>query len=146
MALNHVSIQGRVCADIELRYTQSQKPVASFAVAVDRDFSNQSGEREADFIDVIAWNNTAVFAEKYFRKGSMIVVAGRLQTRTYTDRDGNKRKATEIVASNIYFGDSKKNESAQSEPARRSVNDIAERYPQATRFADLDDDGDLPFN
>lgn len=145
MALNHVSIMGRLVKDVELRYTQTQKPVASFTVAVDRDFSGQNGERETDFFDVVAWNNTAVFADKYFRKGSMIVVAGRLQTRTYTDKNGNNRKATEIVASNIYFGESKKNESAQSETVRGNVNDIAERYPSVAHFADLDDDGDLPF-
>ena len=145
MALNHVSIMGRVCADIELRYTQSQKPVAAFTVAVDRDFSNQNGERETDFFDVVAWNNTAVFAEKYFRKGSMMVVSGRLQTRTYTDKNGNNRKATEIIATNIYFGESKKNESAQSETARRNVNDIADRYPGVARFASYEDDGELPF-
>lgn len=145
MALNHVSIQGRLCADPELRYTQTQKPVASFAVAVDRDFSSQNGERETDFFDVVCWNNTAVFAEKYFKKGSMIVVAGRLQTRTYTDKNGNNRKATEIIATNIYFGESKKNESAQSETVRRNVNDIADRYPSVAHFAAYDDDGELPF-
>ena len=146
MALNHVSIMGRLVKDVELRYTQTQKPVATFTVAVDRDFSTQNGERETDFFDVVAWNNTAAFAEKYFKKGSMIVVAGRLQTRTYTDKNGNNRKATEIIASNIYFWESKKNESAQP---RRNVNELAERYPNVVKtrsaFSEIDDDVSLPF-
>lgn len=111
--LNHITVMGRITRDIELRRTGSGIPVASFTVAVDRDFSGKDGgEKETDFIDCVAWRNTAEFVSKYFSKGRMIVVSGRLQIRNYTDKDGNKRKAAEIVADNCYFGDSKKDDSA----------------------------------
>jgi len=130
--LNHIVIMGRLTRDPELRYTQSQTPVASFSVAVDRDRSNkQTGERETDFIDCVAWRSTAEFVSKYFRKGSMAVVAGRLQMRDWTDRDGNKRRSAEIVADSVYFGESK-----GEKPAERK---------QQT-FEELEGgDGDLPF-
>ena len=149
MALNHVSIMGRLTKDVELRYTRTQKPVASFTIAVDRDHSGQGGERETDFFDIVAWNNTAEFVNKYFNKGSMIVVAGRLQTRTYTDRDGNNRKVTEIIASNVYFGESKRNESAKPEQPRyqsqNSYKPSGRSYGNGA-FAELDeDDVDCPF-
>ena len=111
MSLNHITVMGRITRDIELRRTGSGIPVASFTVAVDRDFSGKDGgEKETDFIDCVAWRNTAEFVSKYFAKGRMIVVSGRLQIRGYTDKDGNKRKAAEIVADNCYFGDSKKDD------------------------------------
>lgn len=106
--LNHIVLMGRLTRDPELRYTQSQTPVASFTVACDRDFPNkQTGERECDFIDCVAWRSTGEFVSKYFQKGSMIVVAGRLQIRDWTDQNGGKRRAAEIVADNCYFGEKK---------------------------------------
>lgn len=92
----------------ELRRTQSGTAVASFSLAVDRDFKNQNGEKETDFIDVVAWRNSAEFVSRYFTKGRMAVVEGRLQIRPWQDRDGNKRRSAEVVADNVYFGDSKK--------------------------------------
>lgn len=116
--LNHITIMGRLTRDPELRYTQSQTPVASFTVAVDRDFGGRDGgERQTDFIDCVAWRQTAEFVSKYFQKGSMAVVAGRLQIRDWTDRDGNKRRSAEVVAENVYFGESKRREDGA--PARR---------------------------
>jgi len=107
--LNHIVLMGRLTRDPELRRTQSGLAVASFTLAVDRDFANQqTGERETDFIDIVAWRNTAEFVCNYFSMGRMAVVSGRLQLRSYTDRDGNKRKAAEVVADNVYFGDSKR--------------------------------------
>ena len=114
--LNQINIMGRLTKDPELRRTGSGTAVASFTIACDRDFSNkESGEKETDFIDCVAWRSTAEFLEKYFSKGRMIVVSGRLQKRNYTDKDGNKRYATEVVADSVYFGDSKK-EDTQSAP------------------------------
>lgn len=106
--LNHIVVMGRLTRDPELRRTQTGNAVTSFRVAVDRDFKSQSGERETDFIDVVAWRSTAEFVSKYFAKGRMAVVEGRLQIRDWTDRDGNKRTTAEIVANNVYFGDSKR--------------------------------------
>lgn len=111
--LNHTTIMGRLTKDPELRRTNSGTAVASFTIACDRDFGNKdSGEKETDFIDCVAWRQTAEFLEKYFSKGRMIVVSGRLQKRSYTDKDGNKRYATEVVAESCYFGDSKKEDAA----------------------------------
>ena len=107
MALNHITIMGRICNEIELRRTGNGTAVASFTLAVDRDFKEKNGEKETDFIECVAWRNTAEFVEKYFSKGRMAVVSGRLQIRPWTDKDGNKRKTAEVVADNVYFGDSK---------------------------------------
>lgn len=104
--LNCITIMGRLTRDPELRRTGSGIAVASFTVAVDRDFA-QDGKKETDFIDCVAWRQTGEFVSKYFKKGSMIVVKGRLQIRSWTDKEGNKRKSAEIVADNCYFGDSK---------------------------------------
>ena len=107
--LNRVIIMGRLVADPELRTTPTGTPVATVRLAVDRDFKNkQTGERETDFINVVAWRQTAEFISRYFTKGRMAVVEGRLQIRPYTDRDGNKRTAAEVVAENFYFGDSRR--------------------------------------
>ena len=106
--LNRIIIMGRLTRDPELRRTQSGTAVASFSLAVDRDFKNQNGEKETDFIDVVAWRNSAEFVSRYFTKGRMAVVEGRLQIRPWQDRDGNKRRSAEVVADNVYFGDSKK--------------------------------------
>ena len=108
--LNVAIIMGRLTRDVELRRTNSGKPVAGFTVAVDRDYAPEGQEKETDFIDCVAWNGTAEFVDKYFKKGSMIVVHGRLQIRNWTDKDGNKRKTAEILASNVYFGESKKSQ------------------------------------
>ena len=109
--LNHITIMGRLTRDPELRRTNSGTPVASFTVAVDRDFSGKDGgEKETDFIDCVAWRNTAEFVSKYFTKGRMMVVSGRLQLRDWTDKEGNKRRSAEIVADSCYFGDSKKDD------------------------------------
>ena len=107
--LNHIVLMGRLTRDPELRYTQSQVPVATFRIAVDRDFGGRDGaEKQTDFIDVVAWRSTGEFVSKYFTKGSMAVVSGRLQLRDWTDREGNKRTSAEVVADNVYFGDSKR--------------------------------------
>ena len=107
--LNHIVLMGRLTRDPELRRTGSGIPVASFTLAVDRDFgSRENGERETDFIDIVAWRNTAEFVSKYFAKGRMAVVSGRLQIRNWNDKDGNKRRSAEVVADNVYFGDSKR--------------------------------------
>ncbi|HIT25933.1 MAG TPA: single-stranded DNA-binding protein, partial [Candidatus Enterenecus avicola] len=107
--LNRIILMGRLTRDPELRHTQSGTAVASFSLAVDRDFkSRDSGEKATDFIDIVAWRNTAEFVSKYFTKGRMAVVEGRLQIRDWTDRDGGKRRSAEVVADNVYFGDSKR--------------------------------------
>ena len=107
--LNHITIMGRLTRDPELRRTGTGIAVASFTVAVDRDFSGRDGgEKETDFIDCVAWRQTGEFVSKYFTKGRMAVVSGRLQVRGWTDKDGNKRRTAEIVADNVYFGDSKR--------------------------------------
>ena len=113
--LNKIFIMGRLTRDPELRRTQSGTPVTSFSLAVDRDFKSQSGEKETDFIDVVAWRSTAEFVAKYFTKGRMAVVEGRLQMRDWTDKDGNKRRSAEVVADNVYFGESKR--STEGNPA-----------------------------
>ena len=113
--LNHINIMGRLTRDPELRRTGSGTAVASFTLAVDRDFSGKDGgEKETDFIDCTAWRNTAEFVSKYFTKGRMAVVSGRLQIRNWTDKEGNKRRSAEVVAENVYFGDSKREESSGS--------------------------------
>ena len=108
--LNHIVLMGRLTRDPELRRTGSGIPVASFSLAVDRDFGSnrETGEKETDFIDIVAWRSTAEFVSRYFTKGRMAVVSGRLQIRAWTDKDGNKRRSAEVVADNIYFGDSKR--------------------------------------
>lgn len=112
--LNYIVVMGRLTRDPELRKTASGVSVASFSVAVDRDFSQQDGKKETDFLDVVAWRNTAEFAAKYFMKGRMAVISGRLQIRNWEDKDGNKRRTAEILAENIYFGDSKKDDDGGS--------------------------------
>ena len=153
--LNHIVIMGRLTRDPELRRTGSGLPVASFSVAVDRDFGkNENGEKETDFIDCVAWRNTAEYVSKYFTKGRMIVVSGRLQIRSWTDKDGNKRRTAEVVADNVYFGDSRKEDSGNafnsgfsygSAPAPAYGTYSAPSVP-ASDFALLSDDhAQLPF-
>ena len=144
--LNHIIIMGRLTRDPELRRTGSGIAVASFSLAVDRDFaSKESGEKETDFIDCVAWRQTGEFVSKYFTKGRMAVVSGRLQIRSWTDNDGNKRRTAEVVADNVYFGDSKKETTAPNSftPAPAYTPPIT---PGASDFALLDDDdAPLPF-
>ena len=162
--LNHIVIMGRLTRDPELRYTQSNTPVASFNVAVDRDFSSrESGERQTDFIDCVAWRSTGEFVSKYFTKGSMIVVSGRLQIRDWQDREGGKRRSAEIVADNVYFGESKRRDGdggqsygnqsyggqtysrGQSQP-RSDSNAGFKSGGASSAFSELEgDDGELPF-
>ena len=108
--LNHIVLMGRLTRDPELRRTGTSVPVASFSLAVDRDFggNRETGEKETDFIDIVAWRNTAEFVSKYFTKGRMAVVSGRLQIRVWKDKDGNNRRSAEVVADNVYFGDSRR--------------------------------------
>ena len=113
--LNHIVLMGRLTRDPELRRTGSGVAVASFTLAVDRDFAAQGAEKETDFVDIVAWRNTAEFVSRYFTKGRMAVVTGRLQIRNWTDKEGNKRRSAEVVADNVYFGESKRgNEGASS--------------------------------
>ena len=113
--LNHIVIMGRLTRDPELRRTGSGIAVTSFTLAVDRDYnSKESGERETDFIDCVAWRSTGEFVSKYCAKGRMAVVSGRLQIRSWTDKDGNKRRSAEVVADNVYFGESKREEGSAS--------------------------------
>ena len=151
--LNHITIMGRLTRDPELRYTQSQTPVASFSLAVDRDFgSRDGGEKQTDFIDCVAWRSTAEFVSKYFQKGSMAVVSGRLQIRDWTDREGGKRRSAEVVVDNIYFRESRRRDSSEgsSYDSRSSYSSYeaprsASPAPSSP-FSDLDDgDGELPF-
>lgn len=135
--LNHISIQGRLTKDPELRRTSDGVAVTSFAVAVERDFKGTNGEKETDFIDCVAWRNTAEFVERNFSKGKLIIVAGRLQIRSWTDKDGNKRRTAEVVAENVYFGDSKKNAGEKYEAAMAGET-------QDYAVVDGDDDA-LPF-
>lgn len=153
--LNHITIMGRLTRDPELRRTGSGVAVASFTVAVDRDFADkQSGEKETDFIDCVAWRQTGEFVSKHFTKGRMIVVSGRLQIRSWTDKDGSKRRTAEVVADNCYFGDSKKDVSDNyagnmgNSYGQPTGGYSAPAYPTtpASDFAMLDDDdAQLPF-
>lgn len=113
--LNQVVLMGRLTASPELRHTQSGVAVTTFRLAVDRDFKDKDGEKKADFLPVVCWRGTAEFVSKYFSKGRLVAVCGRLQVREYTDKDGNKRSVTEIVADNVYFGDAKRAEKPLAE-------------------------------
>ena len=154
--LNSCVLMGRLTADPELSTTQSGKSVASFSMAVERDFQ-QDGERKADFIDVVAWRGTAEFICKYFRKGRMLAIVGRIQTRTYTDKDGNNRKAVEVVADKVSFTGEKAEPSEHEpsriegyEPAGKTRNPVADSavgYESGNLgdFTELSSDDDLPF-
>ena len=125
---------GRLTRDPELRRTQSGTAVASFTLAVDRDYKPQDGERETDFIDIVAWRGTGEFVSKYFSKGRMAVVEGRLQVRDWTDKDGNKRRSTEVIADNVYFGDSKRSESGTPTETSGELQEVPD-----------EEKGELPF-
>ena len=156
--LNHIVIMGRLTRDPELRRTGSGIAVTSFTVAVDRDFGkNENGEKETDFIDCVAWRQTGEFVSKYFTKGRMAVVSGRLQIRSWTDKEGNKRRTAEVIADNVYFGDSKRDGEMGGSYAAPAANNYssygapaAPTYSApsapASDFAMLDDDdAQLPF-
>ena len=147
--LNKIVVMGRLTRDPELRRTQSGTAVTSFSIACDRDFKSQSGEKETDFIDVVAWRTTAEFVSKYFAKGRMAVVIGRLQLRDWTDRDGNKRRAAEIVADSVYFGDSKPagDQTRETQNFAAAHNDSTKELPENfDPFSEVDaSDGELPF-
>lgn len=165
--LNHIVIMGRMTRDPELRRTASGTAVASFTLAVDRDFAAKDAQRETDFIDCVAWRQTGEFVSKYFTKGRMAVVSGRLQIRQWTDKDGNNRRSAEIVADNVYFGDSKRDSDGASAGGNYGGNNGYSNYGNnahsapassgnfggysapssgASDFASLeDDDAQLPF-
>ena len=164
--LNHIVLMGRLVRDPELRRTQSGIAVASFRIAVDRDFGGRDGgEKQADFIDIVAWRGTAEFVSKYFAKGRMAVISGRLQMRDWTDKDGNKRTSAEVVADNVYFGESKRDgapsgntgysgnpgysgNAGYSEPKSYSGASGYGNYDApaiSTGFSEVEDDGELPF-
>ena len=150
--LNRIILMGRLTRDPELRHTGNGTAVASFSLAVDRDFRDKaSGQKATDFIDVVAWRQTGEFVAKYFQKGRMAVVEGRLQMRDWQDRDGNKRRTAEVVADNVYFADSRRDGEAQTggySPAPSSYAPPANQGYSApvSDFAELsDDDGELPF-
>ena len=149
--LNRIVLMGRLTRDPELRRTQSGTAVTSFSIACDRDFRSQGGEKETDFIDIVAWRGTAEFVSKYFTKGRMAIVEGRLQIRDWTDNNGSKRRSAEVIADNIYFGDSKR-DSAPSDygapPPYGAPSGRGTPAPMESRsdFAEIgEEDGELPF-
>lgn len=140
MALNHITIMGRLTKEPELRQTQSGKAVANFTLAVDRDYAEKGAERQTDFIECVAWRGTAEFVDKYFGRGQMAVVSGRLQIRDWEDKDGNKRRSAEIVADNVYFGESKRDAGANGAPS------YGIKPAPTSDFAVLEDEDEgLPF-
>ena len=152
--LNHIVLMGRLTRDPELRRTQSGIPVASFTLACDRDFGSNGQEKETDFVDVVAWRSTAEFVSKYFAKGRMAVVSGRLQIRSWTDKDGNKRRNAEVLADSVYFGDSKQDggQKQQAAPAYSpQYGGGGYEYPAPAQMSNREyallegDDGECPF-
>jgi single-strand DNA-binding protein len=156
--LNVTTLMGRLVADPELRYTPNNVAVTNFTIAVDRSYVKSGAERQADFIDIVCWRNTAEFACKYFRKGQMIALQGSIQTRSYNDKEGIKRKAFEILADTVFFADSKKQDAAASVPAPMSeptcqqpqqapYNATVPAYMSGTQsdFSEIVTDDDLPF-
>ena len=141
--LNRIILMGRLTRDPELRQTQSGASAANFSLAVDRDFKDkQTGEKPTDFIDIVAWRSSAEFVSRFFTKGRMAVVEGRLQLRDWTDRDGNKRRTAEVLAEHVYFGDSKRD----AESGGAYTPPPAEPGSGGAEFAELtEDDGELPF-
>lgn len=149
--LNHITLMGRLTRDPELRYTQSGIAVASFTIAVDRDFgSKDGGEKQTDFIDIVAWRQTGEFASKYFTKGMLVAISGRLQVRDWQDKEGNKRRTAEVVADNCYFAESKKSREGSDYGRSAAPTPPGGGYEappaKSTGFEELDeDDGELPF-
>ncbi len=151
--LNKAILMGRLTRDPELRYTQSNVPVVSFSLAVDRGFSRNAaeGQQTVDFINIVAWRNTAEFVSKWFRKGQLVAVSGRIQVRNWQDRDGNNRQTTEIVADECFFAESKRNEGGAPAPSNdfggnSYQNDFTAPAAPGADFEELiGDDGELPF-
>lgn len=149
--LNKIFIMGRLTRDPELRRTQNGTAVAGFALAVDRDYKNADGTKETDFIEVVAWRSSAEFVSKYFTKGRMAIVEGRLQIRDWTDKDGNKRRNAEVVADNVYFGDSKKEGDSSggsyggSSGGYKAAGKAVDVEPGEGDFAEVEDEEDFPF-
>ncbi len=152
--LNHIVLMGRLTKDPELRHTQAGIAVASFTLAVDRDFGSRE-EKQTDFIDIVAWRNTGEFVSKYFTKGQLAAVSGRLQIRDWTDKDGGKRKAAEVIADNVYFAEGKKNRDNasggdDSYGGGYSSGNNSGGYGKSSPaieadFSEVEDDGELPF-
>lgn len=142
--LNRIVLMGRLTHDPELRRTQSDTPVCSFSLAVDRDYK-RDGEKETDFIDIVAWRSTADFVSKYFTKGRMAVVEGRLQIRDWMDKEGGKRRSAEVIADNVYFGDSKPKDSGSDVPAYDGEPGTGFGAPPSGFTPDFGDDGEMPF-
>lgn len=137
--LNHITAAGRLTKDPELRRTQNGVAVASFTIACDRDIKDASGNKQTDFIDCVAWRNTAEFVDKYFTRGRMVIVSGRLQMREWTDKNGNKRRNAEILAESVYFGDSKR-------AVENTENNETKEAAQPVDFDQVEiDDDELPF-
>lgn len=141
--LNHITLMGRMTHDPELRYTPQNTPVVSFSLAVERDYQPGGAEKQTDFIDCVAWRKTAEFVSKYFQKGSMAVISGRLQIRDWTDKAGNKRTTAEVVADNVYFADSKRPESNDNQ--KENFNALSGRVSDDFVPALNDDTSVLPF-
>lgn len=133
MSLNRVDLMGRLTADPDLRKTQSGIDVASFTLAVDRDYKSQDGQRETDFINCVAWRGTADFIDRNFAKGQMAVVTGSLQVRSFTDKEGKKRTATEVMVDNVYFA------------GQKQSNNSGYGKAGTPEYTEIDDDGELPF-
>ena len=139
--LNKIILMGRLGRDPEVRYTQGGTPVASFSLAVDRDFADQgTGKRPTDWIDVVAWSARAKFVQQYFRKGQLAVVEGRLQIRDWTDREGNKRRSAEVVADQVYFAGAK-----TAPPSEGNADEAALPQTPGQELQELEDEGELPF-
>lgn len=149
--LNQVSLMGRLTADPELRHTPNDVAVTTFTVAVNRSYVKQGAERQADFIDVVAWRNTAEFVCRYFKKGQMIAVTGSIQTRNYQDREGKNRKAVEVVADNVYFTESRNSTSGASgnspayDPVEEQEKNTSYSAGSVDDFTVVANDEDLPF-
>lgn len=147
--LNKIFIMGRLTRDPELRHTQTGTPVASFTLAVERDFKDkQTGERTTDFIDCVAWRSTGEFASRHLSKGRMAVVEGSLQMRDWTDKEGNKRRSAEVIATSVYFADAKRDGDSGGQPAYTAPA-AGNNYPAQTangaQFSEVEDNGELPF-
>ena len=151
--LNTAILMGRLTADPELRHTPNNIPVTTFTLAVERSYAKSGEQRQADFIDIVAWRHTAEFVSRYFRKGQLVAVEGSIQTRTYTDKEGKKRKAFEIIADQVYFAESKKSSSPRTNEAVDFPPPFEEPAQKGTSFSignledfeEIDSDGDLPF-
>lgn len=144
--LNNVVLMGRLVADPELRHTPNDIAVTSFTLAVNRSYAKAGADRATDFIDIVAWRSTAEFVSKYFTKGQLVAVQGSIQTRTYQDKEGNNRKAFEVVASNVYFADSKKDSSTRSDYGQ-SMNNVPASFENGSSddFKEIETEDDLPF-